>query len=223
MRCAVLCCAVLCRAVLCCAVPCCAVPCCAVLCCAVLCCAVLCCAVDCVMVLQAMRVLKPGGLLMTCSCSGAVTLDDHFIPALKVSQLQKQSLQTVIAHRYCILSAADDIGQLSLSGSGHTPCPLGCSFVSHFLSGLLWLHACYKQTLSVHLARKSRLSIFCTNFRQYSRVPCKGKYMRCFLSMHAAVTCNQSWMVRNAAMYNAGGSQGSRPSFQHSQECREWP
>jgi len=52
-------------------------------------CAVLCCAVDCVMVLQAMRVLKPGGLLMTCSCSGAVTLDDHFIPALKVSQLQK--------------------------------------------------------------------------------------------------------------------------------------
>ncbi|KAL0039616.1 hypothetical protein WJX77_003474 [Trebouxia sp. C0004] len=31
----------------------------------------------------AMRVLRPGGLLMTCSCSGAVTLDDHFLPALK--------------------------------------------------------------------------------------------------------------------------------------------
>ena len=34
--------------------------------------------------MQAMRVLKPGGLLMTCSCSGAVTLDDHLLPVLKV-------------------------------------------------------------------------------------------------------------------------------------------
>ncbi len=64
------------------------------------------------MVLQAMRVLKPGGLLMTCSCSGAVTLDDHFVPALRVRQLQKQALQTVNACRYCILSAADDINDL---------------------------------------------------------------------------------------------------------------
>ena len=42
----------------------------------------------CVMVclaVQAMRVVKPGGMLMTCSCSGAVTLDDHFVPMLKVS------------------------------------------------------------------------------------------------------------------------------------------
>ena len=35
--------------------------------------------------MQAMRVVKPGGMLMTCSCSGAVTLDDHFIPMLKVT------------------------------------------------------------------------------------------------------------------------------------------
>ena len=134
-----------CCAVLCCAVLCCAVLCCAVLCCAVLCCAVLCCAVLSVMVLQAMRVLKPGGLLMTCSCSGAVTLDDHFMPALRVRQLQKQALQTVNVHRYCTMSAADDIVPLSLSCSAHTPCPSGCSFVSHYLSGLLWLHAGYKQ------------------------------------------------------------------------------
>lgn len=31
----------------------------------------------------AMRVVKPGGMLMTCSCSGAVSLDDHFLPMLK--------------------------------------------------------------------------------------------------------------------------------------------
>jgi len=168
--CAVLCCAVLCRAVPCRAVPCRAVPCRAVPCRAVPCravpCrAVLCCAEDSVMVLQAMRVLKPGGLLMTCSCSGAVTLDDHFMPALRVRQLQKQSLQTVNAHRYCTLFVADDIGHLCLSGSAQLLCPSGCSFVSHYLSGLLWLHAGYKQRvyLWVYLVRKSCLSMFCTN------------------------------------------------------------
>ena len=35
--------------------------------------------------MQAMRVIKPGGMLMTCSCSGAVNLDDHFLPMLKVT------------------------------------------------------------------------------------------------------------------------------------------
>ena len=158
---------------------CCAVLCCAVLCCAVLCWAVLCCAgLDSVIKLQAMHVLKPGGLLMTCSCSGAVTLDDHFVPALRVRQLHKQALQTVTAHRYCIMSAADDIGQVTLSYSAHMHSPLGCSSVSHCLSGLLWLHACYK--LRVHLACNSCLSMFCTSFRQPSRVPCKGNCMRCF-------------------------------------------
>ena len=34
---------------------------------------------------QAMRLTKPGGLLMTCSCSGAVSEDAHFLPMLKVS------------------------------------------------------------------------------------------------------------------------------------------
>lgn len=32
-----------------------------------------------------MRVVRPGGMLMTCSCSGAVSLDDHFLPVLKVT------------------------------------------------------------------------------------------------------------------------------------------
>ena len=34
-----------------------------------------------------MQVLRPGGMLMTCSCSGAVALDDHFLPVLKVTNL----------------------------------------------------------------------------------------------------------------------------------------
>ena len=49
-------------------------------------------------VIQAMRVVKPGGMLMTCSCSGAVSLDDHFLPMLKVSG--------VFHHLSCLLTAA---------------------------------------------------------------------------------------------------------------------
>ena len=34
---------------------------------------------------QAMRVIKPGGLLMTCSCSGAMTQSGNFVDMLQAS------------------------------------------------------------------------------------------------------------------------------------------